>query len=242
MSDKRIDGRDQWDIRPLQITPGVNPYAEGSAQIECGRTKLLVSASVEKEVPAWMKSAPGGWITAEYGMLPRATHTRNKRESTQGKQSGRTLEIQRLIGRALRAAIDLDKLPGLTIRVDCDVVCADGGTRTAAITGAWVALAQAMKWAKEQKLVEPDFPVHQVAALSLGVVKGTPMLDLCYEEDSNADFDMNVVIDSKGGLIEVQGTAEKDSISAEVFANLLARATTGIFKVMEIQRTAAASL
>jgi len=242
MSENRIDGRAQWELRPLVITTGVSPYAEGSVQIECGRTKVLVCASLETEVPSWMKEGTGGWITAEYGMLPRATHTRNKRESAQGKQSGRTLEIQRLIGRALRAAIDLKRLPALTVRVDCDVICADGGTRTAAITGAWVALAQSIQWAKAKSLVPPEFELKQVAAVSLGVVKGIPMIDLCYEEDSKADFDMNVVLDSRGRLIEVQGTAEKDAISSETLSRLLVQAENGIQRIMEIQRESVRTL
>ena len=239
---ERIDGRRPDQLRPLAFLPGVSPYAEGSAEVQCGKTKLLISATIETEVPPWMKEGQGGWITAEYGMLPRATHSRNKREAAQGKQSGRTLEIQRLIGRAMRAALDIGELPGLTIRLDCDVLCADGGTRTAAISGAWLALYQAMRWAKKKGLVRPDFPVHQVAAVSVGVVKGTPLLDLCYEEDSQADFDLNVVLDHELSIVEIQGTAERGSVSAPVLNKLLGEATEGIRSIMDLQQAAAAAL
>ena len=234
----RKDNRGLQELRPIKFNLAPSPYAEGSVEISCGNTKLLIAASIEKEVPPWMKPDSGGWITAEYGMLPRATHTRNRREAAQGKQSGRTLEIQRLIGRALRAAIDLKKLPNLTIRLDCDVICADGGTRTAAISGAWVALVQAINWAKREKLVTADFKLTQVAAISVGVVAGQPMLDLCYEEDSSADFDMNVVVDEGGKLIEVQGTAERETITVARFQELLTLAQAGISNIMQLQRDA----
>jgi ribonuclease PH len=223
----------------MNIVAGVNPYAEGSVEVSCGRTKLLISLSVERDVPPWMKGAPGGWITAEYGMLPRATHTRNKREAAQGKQSGRTLEIQRLIGRALRASLDLNQLPGLTLRLDCDVLCADGGTRTAAISGAWVALAQAVRWAKTSALLSEDFQLRQVAAISAGIVGGRALLDLCYDEDSTADFDMNLVLDADERIIEIQGTSERENISLEKLRELTALATDGIRRIMQIQRRAA---
>jgi len=238
----RPDGRKPDELRPLTITAGVNPYAEGSARVECGRTTLLITASVEKEVPKWMPKDTGGWITAEYGMLPRSTHTRNKREAAQGKQSGRTLEIQRLIGRALRSAISLDALPGLTIRLDCDVICADGGTRTAAISGGWVALYQAMQWAKSQQLIPGDFPVRQVAAISVGVVGGQALVDLCYEEDSGADFDMNLVFDEELRLVEIQGTAEKDPVSGKTLTSLLSLGERAGKEIMELQRAVTRAL
>lgn len=234
----RIDGRDAQDLRPITILCGVNPYAEGSAEIAFGNTRLLISATVESSTPGWIDPTAQGWLTAEYGMLPRATHTRNDREAARGKQSGRTLEIQRLIGRALRAAIDLKTIPGLTIRLDCDVLCADGGTRTAAVTGAWIALAQAVQWAKQNDLLVADCPVRQVAAISVGIVGGRPLLDLCYEEDSQAQFDMNVVLDEEQRIIEVQGTAERATISSDQCTELLALATGGIADIMELQREA----
>lgn len=242
MTQKRIDGRTAEELRPMTIVPGVSPYAEGSAEVTCGKTKLLITATVETDVPPWMKEGQGGWITAEYGMLPRATHTRNKREASQGKQSGRTLEIQRLIGRALRAALNIRALPGLTLRLDCDVLCADGGTRTAAISGAWVALYQAIKSAKSRGLLDPNFPVKNVAAISVGIVGGVPLVDLCYEEDSQADFDLNVVLDHKLQIVEVQGTAEKDSVPAPVLGELLVKATKAISSIMEKQQAVIASL
>ncbi len=233
----RPDGRKSDELRPLTITAGVNPYAEGSARVECGRTQLLITASVEKEIPKWMTPEKGGWITAEYGMLPRSTHTRNKREAAQGKQSGRTLEIQRLIGRALRVAIDLKSLTGLTIRLDCDVLSADGGTRTAAISGGWVALYQAIRWAKSEGLVPPEYSVKQVAAISVGVFGGQPLVDLCYEEDSAADFDMNLVFDDSLRLVEIQGTAEKDSVSTDMLSKLLLLGESSARRIMKIQRS-----
>ena len=237
MSTTRPDGRKPDELRPLTIAAGVSPYAEGSARVECGKTTLLITASVEKEVPKWMPKDTGGWITAEYGMLPRSTHTRNKREASQGKQSGRTQEIQRLIGRALRSAISLDNLTGLTIRLDCDVICADGGTRTAAISGGWVALYQAIQWAKAAKLIPEEYPVRQVAAISVGVVGGQPLVDLCYEEDSGADFDMNLVFDQEFRLVEIQGTAEKDPVRGNTLTSLLTLGENAGRQIMEIQRS-----
>lgn len=237
----RIDGRAHNVIRPLRFLPKVSPYAEGSCEVSAGNTKLLVTASVETELPKWMDKPTQGWITAEYGMLPRSTHTRNKREASQGKQSGRTLEIQRLIGRALRAALDLSQLAGITIRLDCDVICADGGTRTAAISGAWIALYQAVEHIKRNKLLSQVPSIKQVAAISAGVLAGEEILDLCYEEDSQAEFDMNVVVDANGNIVEVQGTAEKGNISKERFDSLLSLALEGTRTVMlEQQRTIAA--
>ncbi len=231
----RSDNR-KWDeLRPIKIVKGVNPHAEGSVEISCGMTKVLVTASVEKGVPPWMKEGDGGWLTSEYGMLPRSTNTRMRREATSGKQGGRTQEIQRLIGRSLRQAIDLSKLEGVTIKIDCDVIVADGGTRTASITGGWVAVNEAIKWAKKEGLVDESFQLNQIAAISLGIVDNQPLLDLCYIEDSNADFDLNIVANEKLELIEVQGTGETRAIKSEEFASLLELGMKGIKEILEIQ-------
>ena len=236
----RVDGRSSLELRQVSIVRGVNPYAEGSAEVSFGKTKLLITATVEREVPPWMAKDPqaGGWLTAEYGMLPRSTHTRNKREAASGKQGGRTLEIQRLIGRALRAAVDLKQLPGLTLRFDCDVICADGGTRTAAITGSWVALYDAIAWAKAKGLVGPECTVNRVAAISLGIVNSELLVDLCYEEDSQADFDLNVVVDDKQRLIEVQGTAERQPLSQLQMNELIMRGIEATGELMRYQQRA----
>jgi ribonuclease PH len=217
----RKNGRSATSLRPIEIIPGVNPYAEGSAEVSFGDTKVLVAATVELEIPRWKEPGSGGWITAEYGMLPRSTHTRNRREAASGKQGGRTQEIQRLIGRSLRQAVALENLGDLTIRLDCDVLQADGGTRTASITGAWVALHQALKWCKENAHIDRLVEVDQVAALSLGLVDGRPLVDLDYQEDTTADFDLNLVFSSSGRLIEIQGTGEKRAVSAEELQHLI---------------------
>jgi ribonuclease PH len=231
----RIDGRGNKETRKIVIIPDVNPYAEGSAEVSFGKTKLLCTATVEKEVPDWLKHRSEGWITAEYGMLPRSTHTRNKREASAGKQSGRTQEIQRLVGRALRAAIDPKKLGPFTIRIDCDVISADGGTRTAAISGAWVALYRAVEWMKENVLVPDTFRLTQVAAISVGKVRGELMLDLAYEEDSAADFDMNVVCNNKLEIIELQGTAERGALTVVETGELIQFAQHGIEEIFKAQ-------
>lgn len=228
----RIDGRKSEELRELRIIPGVNPYAEGSVEVSYGKTKVLVTASIEKEVPEWLQGR--GWITAEYGMLPRATHTRNKREV--GKQSGRTLEIQRLIGRSLRQAIDLKTLGSISIRIDCDVLTADGGTRTASITGGWVALAQALKFAASSGLISSDYKLQQVAAVSVGVVNGEALLDLCYEEDSQADFDLNLVYRGDGKIIEIQGCGEKEPLELERIVELSKLARLGCETILKTQR------
>lgn len=243
MSANRIDGRNFDQLRPLQLVCGVNPYAEGSAEICCGRTKVLISVSVEKEIPKWMDAGRGGWITAEYGMLPRATHTRNKREASIGRQGGRTMECQRLIGRVLRQAAKLNLLSGLTFNVDCDVIVADGGTRTAAITGAWVALYQAVHWARRNQLVtEEAFQMHPVAAVSVGRVGGRNMLDLCYEEDSKADFDLNLAVNAEGEFIEVQGTAERACLRESDLLELFSLGKKGIAEIIAVQKSAVAGL
>jgi len=204
----RPNGRAPGDLRPIRITRGFTRHAEGSVLVEFGETRVLVTASVEDGVPSFLRGKGGGWVTAEYGMLPRATHTRSAREAARGKQSGRTLEIQRLIGRSLRAVTDLAALGERTLKIDCDVLQADGGTRTAAITGAYVALADAMDMLARRRAVASS-PLHgQVAAVSVGIVGGVAVVDLDYAEDSTAETDMNVVMNNGGGFVEVQGTAE----------------------------------
>ena len=204
----RPNGRAPDELRPIRITRGFTRHAEGSVLVEFGETRVLVTASVEDGVPSFLRGKGGGWVTAEYGMLPRATHTRSAREAARGKQSGRTLEIQRLIGRSLRAVVDLRALGERTVTLDCDVLQADGGTRTAAITGAYVALADAMDALARRRAIAAS-PLHgQVAAVSVGIVGGIPVVDLDYAEDSTAETDMNVVMNNGGGFVEVQGTAE----------------------------------
>ena len=204
----RPSGRAPNELRPIRITRGFTRHAEGSVLVEFGGTRVLVTASVEDGVPSFMRGKGEGWITAEYGMLPRATHTRSAREAARGKQSGRTLEIQRLIGRSLRAVVDQRALGERTVTLDCDVLQADGGTRTAAITGAYVALADAMDTLQRRRAIASS-PLHgQVAAVSVGIVAGRPVVDLDYAEDSSAETDMKVVMNNGGGFIEIQGTAE----------------------------------
>jgi ribonuclease PH len=204
----RPSGRAPDELRPVRITRGFTRHAEGSVLVEFGDTRVLVTATVEDGVPSFLRGKGDGWITAEYGMLPRSTHTRSPREAARGKQGGRTLEIQRLIGRSLRAVVDLRALGERTVTLDCDVLQADGGTRTASITGAYVALADAMERLVRRRVIAAS-PLHgQVAAVSVGIVDGTPVVDLDYAEDSTAETDMNVVMNNGGGFIEVQGTAE----------------------------------
>jgi ribonuclease PH len=204
----RSDGRAPDELRPIRITRGYTRHAEGSVLVEFGDTRVLVTASVEDGVPSFMRGRGEGWVTAEYGMLPRATHSRSPREAARGKQSGRTLEIQRLIGRSLRAVVDLRALGERTVTLDCDVLQADGGTRTAAITGAYVALSDAVDALMTRRVLGAS-PLHgQVAAVSVGIVRGVPVVDLDYAEDSTAETDMNVVMNNGGGFVEVQGTAE----------------------------------
>lgn len=230
-NDRRLD-----QLRPMTLTRGINAHAEGSCLVVCGATRLLCTASVEERVPAWMRDKNRGWITAEYGMLPRATHNRTSRESSQGKQGGRTLEIQRLIGRSLRSVVAMEKLGKRTIWVDCDVLQADGGTRTAAITGAFIALMDACAWLKEKGRIK-TFPIHEfLAAVSCGLVNGEPMLDLDYQEDSNCGTDMNFVMTSSGRFVEVQGTAEGHPFSREEFDALTTLAESGIQQLIALQR------
>ena len=237
----RPSGRAPDELRAVEIVRGYTRHAAGSVLVAFGDTRVLCTASVEHRVPPWMKGRGAGWVTAEYGMLPGATHTRGRREAAAGKQSGRTQEIQRLIGRSLRAAIDLQALGERTVTLDCDVLQADGGTRTAAITGAWVALADAMDGLGKAGKLKTD-PLHgQVAAISVGIHDGTPVLDLDYAEDSNAETDMNVVMNDGGGFIEVQGTAEGHAFRREELDALLDLASAGTAELCERQRRALAS-
>ena len=231
----RHDNRAPDSLRPVTITRGYTKHAEGSVLIEFGETKVLCTASVLDKVPPHKKGSGEGWVTAEYGMLPRSTHTRSDREAARGKQSGRTQEIQRLIGRSLRAVVDLSNFGERTIQIDCDVIQADGGTRTASITGAYVALADAVAWLHAQGKITQSPIIDSVAAISVGVVGGVPMLDLDYNEDSNCDTDMNVVMTGKGGFVEIQGTAEGVPFSSEELNALLALAQKGIAQLGQLQ-------
>jgi ribonuclease PH len=236
-STPRHDGRAADALRQVKFTRSFTRYAEGSVLVEFGHTRVLCTATIEEGVPGFLRGKGQGWVTAEYGMLPRATHTRGAREAAKGKQSGRTQEIQRLIGRSLRAALDLSALGERTVTLDCDVLQADGGTRTASITGAYVALVDACAGLVAQKGLSN--PLHgQIAAVSVGIVKGQPVLDLDYVEDSSAETDMNVVMNSGGGFIEVQGTAEGHAMRRDELDALLALATAGTAQLFEMQRAA----
>lgn len=236
MSFERTDGRAPADLRPVKITLGFLPNAEGSVLIEMGNTRVICSASLEERVPPFLRNTNNGWLTAEYAMLPRATQQRTPRETGRGGPSGRTHEIQRLIGRSLRAVADLKALGERTITVDCDVLQADGGTRTAAITGAYVACALAEKKLLKAGKITRRVLTHQVAAISVGIVATIPMLDLKYDEDSKAEVDMNVVCTSDSRFIEVQGTAEREPFSRAQMDELLALADSGITKLIDIQK------
>jgi ribonuclease PH len=225
-------------LRPVTLETGVNRYAEGSCLVSFGHTKVLVTASLEEGVPGFLRGKGQGWVTAEYGMLPRATHTRGRREAAQGKQSGRTQEIQRLIGRSLRAIVDLKALGERQISIDCDVIQADGGTRTASVTGAWVALRLATRYLMEEGMITADPILDQVAAVSCGVFAGTPVLDLDYEEDSNAEADANFVLTGKGDIVEIQATGEKRGFSEAEFESLFSLARKGIGELVALQRAA----
>jgi len=232
----RADGRLAEQLRPTRITPNYLIHAEGSVLVDAGRTRVICAASVEDRVPPFRRNTGKGWVTAEYGMLPRATTTRTQREASAGKVGGRTQEIQRLIGRSLRAVTRLDDLGERTITLDCDVIQADGGTRTAAITGAYVALVLALQRMREQDLIR-TMPVEDyVAATSVGIIEGEPMLDLAYSEDSRADVDMNVVKTGSGLYVEVQGTAEALPFGREALNRLLDLADTGIRQLIALQR------
>jgi len=232
----RTDGRKQDQLRKIEIIPNVAEYAEGSCLISFGRTKVLCTATVEEYVPPFLKGKGEGWVTAEYGMLPRSTHTRNPREAVKGKQGGRTVEIQRLIGRSLRAVIDTEKLGERQVTIDCDVINADGGTRTASITGGYVALYLAMKKLKSQNKVR-EFPiVDSVAAVSCGVYKGEAILDLEYSEDSAAQADANFILTGSGKIIEIQASAEEYAFDDEQFTQMFKLAKKGVAELIELQK------
>ena len=227
-------------LRAVTLETGVNRYAEGSCLVSFGHTRVLVTASVEENVPSFLKGRGQGWVTAEYGMLPRATHTRGRREAAQGKQSGRTQEIQRLIGRSMRAVCDMKALGERQIVLDCDVIQADGGTRTAAITGGWVAMRMAVKHLIQEGLLTKDPIQDQVAAISCGVYKNVPVLDLEYEEDSQAEADANFVLTGSGDIVEIQATGEKRGFTQGEFEALFSLARRGIDDLLAMQRAAAA--
>lgn len=231
----RIDGRGPAELRSVQFTRGWLDHAEGSVLVEFGRTRVLVAASVTEGVPRWRKGSGLGWVTSEYEMLPRSTNTRNDRESRRGRVGGRTHEISRLIGRSLRAVIDYRALGENTIVIDCDVLQADGGTRTASITGAYVALADAVSWLRDRELLAGEPLIGSVAAISVGIVDGAPMLDLCYEEDSAAEVDMNIVCSGTGEFIEVQGTAEGLPFNRAQLDALLDIGQAGCAELTELQ-------
>ena len=240
----RPSGREIDELRAVSLERGVVKYAEGSCFVKFGDTHVLVTASLEERLPPWLKGQGRGWVTAEYGMLPRATGTRTRREAASGKQGGRTVEIQRLIGRSLRSVIDLQALGERQITIDCDVIQADGGTRTASITGAWVALADCLTWMKSRDMFKAQGNAtvlrDHLAAVSCGVFKGTAVLDLDYAEDSEADTDGNFVMTGNGNIVEIQATAEKDPFSEDQLLALLALARKGIGKLVELQKIAVA--
>jgi ribonuclease PH len=234
--DMRPSKRQPDELRPVSLERGVSLHAEGSCLIKFGNTHVLCAASLEERVPPWMKGRGSGWVTGEYGMLPRSTGERMRREASAGKQGGRTLEIQRLIARSLRAVVDLKALGERQITVDCDVIQADGGTRTASITGAWIALHDCVAWMKAREMVGDGVILDQVAAVSCGIYSGTPLLDLDYAEDSEAGTDANFVMTGKGGIVEVQGTAEGEPFSPEQFDELMGLAKKGIGELVELQK------
>lgn len=235
---KRSYGRRVEDMRPVAIAPNALPHAEGSAYIKLGDTHVLCAATIDERVPGWMKGKGRGWVTAEYSMLPRSTSERTQRESVKGKQGGRTVEIQRLIGRAIRAGVDLEKLGERQIILDCDVIRADGGTRCASITGAWVALALACRRLMDEKRLRSYPIMSQIAAVSVGVVNGVPMVDLDYREDSKADVDVNVVMTDAAQFVEIQGTAEHAPFSSGTLDEMLVMASTALDELYDKQRAA----
>ncbi|NOQ89405.1 MAG: ribonuclease PH [Gammaproteobacteria bacterium] len=234
----RPSNRQPDEMREIRITRNYTKHAEGSVLVEFGDTKVICTASVEERVPGFLRGKGQGWVTAEYGMLPRSTGSRMRREASGGKQGGRTMEIQRLIGRSLRAGIDLEVLGENTISLDCDVIQADGGTRTASITGAWVALNDAIQHLLDKKAIKKNPLHHQIASVSVGIYNGTPVLDLDYAEDSNAETDMNVVMNSDNGFIEVQGTAEVHPYSKDELNSMLVLAEKGITELFTAQNAA----
>tara|TARA_R110002124_G_scaffold226014_1_gene391183 strand:- start:4107 stop:4838 length:732 start_codon:yes stop_codon:yes gene_type:complete len=238
MTSIRPSDRQPDQLRLVTLETGVNRYAEGSCLVTFGHTKVLVTASVEDKVPGWMRNSGQGWVTAEYGMLPRATHTRGRREAASGKQSGRTQEIQRLIGRSMRAVVDMKALGERQVVLDCDVIQADGGTRTAAITGAWVAMASAFDYLRAEGVMKTDPILDQVAAVSCGVFNDLPVLDLDYEEDSNAEADSNFVLTGTGQIVEIQATGEKRGFTRPEFDRLFELAEIGCADLFALQRAA----
>jgi ribonuclease PH len=224
------------EMRAVSLERSVVKYAEGSCFVKFGDTHVLVTATLEERLPPWLKNQGRGWITAEYGMLPRATSERTRREATAGKQGGRTVEIQRLIGRSLRTVVDLVALGERQITIDCDVIQADGGTRTASITGGWVALHDCLQWMKARSMIKSEVLRDHVAAISCGIHKGTPILDIDYAEDSDAETDANFVMTGQGGIIEIQGTAEKTPFTEEQFLELLKLARKGVGKLVDLQK------
>ncbi len=234
----RPSNRAPDEMRTVIITRNYTKHAEGSVLVEFGDTKVICTASVEDRVPGFLRGSGQGWVTAEYGMLPRSTTSRMGREASRGKQGGRTMEIQRLIGRSLRAGIDMEALGENTINLDCDVLQADGGTRTASISGAWVALHDAVQYMMNENLIKKDPLHHQIASVSVGIYEGTPVLDLDYAEDSNAETDMNVVMNNNDAFIEVQGTAEGHAFNMEELNAMLALAKQGISSIFEAQQAA----
>jgi ribonuclease PH len=236
----RPSNRQPDELRAVSLQRGFSKHAEGSCLIKVGDTHVLCTASLEDRIPPWLRGAGRGWVTAEYGMLPRSTGERMRREASAGKQSGRTQEIQRLIGRSLRAVVDLEKLGERQISIDCDVIQADGGTRTASITGAWVALHDCIAWMKARDMLAQDPLIDQVAAVSCGIYKGVPVCDLDYVEDSDAETDANFVMTGKGGIVEIQGTAEGKPFSPESFNELMRLAHQGIEQLVVLQQTAVA--
>ncbi len=236
----RPSHRNPEDIRPVSLERGYAKHAEGSCLIKCGDTHVLCTASLEERVPPWLRGGGTGWVTAEYGMLPRSTGSRMRREASAGKQSGRTQEIQRLIGRSLRAVVDMKKLGERQISVDCDVIQADGGTRTASITGAWVALHDCIQWMKARDMLKEDPLLDHVAAISCGIYKDVAVCDLDYAEDSDAETDANFVMTGSGGIVEIQGTAEGVPFTREQFSQLMDHAQTGIGQLVDLQKTAVA--
>lgn len=233
----RSDGRADDELRPVKVTRNIITHAEGSALIEVGGTRVICTASIEDKVPQFLKDSGRGWVTAEYSMLPRATHTRTPREAALGRVGGRTHEIQRLIGRSLRAVVDMEALGERTVWVDCDVIQADGGTRTAAITGGFICLADALRHSFECGMIHKVPILDCVAAVSVGILDGKPVLDLCYQEDFEAEVDMNVVMTGSGGFVEVQGTAETRPFQRETLDDLIGLARKGIEKLIEVQRS-----
>jgi ribonuclease PH len=234
----RPSERTPEQLRTVTLETGVNRYAEGSCLVTFGHTRVLCTASVEEKVPGWMRNTGQGWVTAEYGMLPRATHTRGRREAAAGKQSGRTQEIQRLIGRSLRAVVDLKALGERQVLIDCDVIQADGGTRTASITGAWVAMATALNYLTDEGVLKTNPIIDQVAAVSCGIFNDLPVLDLDYEEDSTAEADSNFVLTGAGGIVEIQATGEKRGFSRPEFDRLFELAGIGCGELFALQRAA----